>query len=182
MNWRAFFSGILGGALMVATLSLPQMKAQTPWAAYPLGTIVMTSLSACPSGTQELAAFNGAMPEGTLAANGDVGTTGGSNTITPTGQNGTVSFTPNGSNGTVSFTPAGTVSAETFGTTKFTTNSSGTAAFTSVTGGHVFNGSSGTIPAETFVGQAGTVPAETFNGTQFDNRPAYVKVIYCQKT
>lgn len=64
-----------------------------------------------------------------------------------------------------------------------------------------------TIPAETFSGTPGTVPAEVFSGSalaghthtttatgtngtsavtgtlnQFDNRSAYVRVIYCQKT
>jgi hypothetical protein len=94
-------------------------------------------------------------------------------------------------NGTVSFIPAGTVSAETFGTTKFTTSGSGTAAFTSVTGGHAFTGTAGTIPAETFTGSAlgththtvtptGTNSAPAFTGTAFDPHPAFVKVIFCK--
>jgi hypothetical protein len=56
-----------------------------------------------------------------------------------------------------------------------------------------FAGSGGTVPAETFTGVAlaththtfngtpGTVPAETFTGNSFDNRPAFIKVIFCRK-
>ncbi len=45
-----------------------------------------------------------------------------------------------------------------------------------------FTGGAGTVPAQTFTGSAGTVPAETFTGTSFDNRPAFVRVIFCKKT
>ena len=135
----------------------------------PSGSILMISSGACPAGFTESATLNGTMPFGTLAANGDVGTTGGSNTITPTvasltaaaqafsgnsattsavsagtpaGTNGTVSFTPAGTNGTVSFTPAGTNNAPAI---------------------------SWPAGVPTFAGNAGTVPAQTFSGTPFSS-------------
>jgi hypothetical protein len=257
MNWRAFFSGVLGGALVVATLTLPQMKAQTPWGAYPTGNVTMTLNAACPTGTAEISAFNGAMPYGTIAANGDVGATGGANTITPAGSNATANFTPagtvaapvfTGSAGTVpaetiswpagvptfsgsalgththTVTPTGTNGTASVGTTSGSLAGSSTGAFSKI--GNVSPGSSFTVPAETFtgtqdttsavsagtpagtvawpagvptnatasftpigtnsapafIGAQGTIPAETWTGNSFDNRSAFVKVIFCQKT
>lgn len=67
------------------------------------------------------------------------------------------------------YTPAGTVAAPTF------TGSQGTVP------AQTFTGSSGTVPAQTFTGSAGTVPAQAFTGTQFDNRSAFTRVIFCKK-
>lgn len=50
----------------------------------PLGTITLVASGTCPAGSSEVAALSGKTLIGTLAANGDVGTTGGSDTITPT--------------------------------------------------------------------------------------------------
>lgn len=50
----------------------------------PSGATVLVSSGSCPTGFSEDTALNGVMLVGTLAANGDVGTTGGSDTITPT--------------------------------------------------------------------------------------------------
>ena len=257
MNWRAFFSGMAGSIFVLATLTFPAMKAQTPWGAYPLGGLFMTTYAACPAGTSEVTAFNGAMPYGTIAANGDVGGTGGANTITPTGSNATAAFTPagtvtaptfTGNSGTVpaetqflarrsptfagnalaththTLTPTGTNGSVTVATTSGSKAGSSTGAFTAIAGAAA--GSSFTVGAETFTGaldtssavsggtpagtvawpagvptnattsftpagtnsiptfsgQAGTIPAETWTGVQFDNRPAYVKVIFCQKS
>lgn len=40
----------------------------------------------------------------------------------------------------------------------------------------------GTLAAGAFTGTPGTVPAEVFSGTSFDNRSAFVRVIFCEKT
>lgn len=40
----------------------------------------------------------------------------------------------------------------------------------------------GTNAAATFTGNAGTVPAETWTGNSFDNRSAFIRVIYCIKS
>src|SRR6266404_8928799 len=85
------------------------------------GMIILSISANCPSGTTEVAALNGKFLHGTVAANGNVGTSGGSATITSTGSVSTPTFTgnsgttsavsagtPAGSNATVAFTPTGT--------------------------------------------------------------------------
>lgn len=100
------------------------------------GTIILKLSGTCGTGFTEVSALNGKTLIGTVAANGDVGTTGGADTITPTvnsltaaaqafsGTPGTVpaqvftgssantsavsAGTPAGTNGTAAFTPAGT--------------------------------------------------------------------------
>lgn len=61
--------------------------------AVPTGSILLIDSGTCPSGFAEDTALNGKALIGTLAANGNVGTTGGSDTITPTGSNSAPSFT-----------------------------------------------------------------------------------------
>lgn len=148
----------------------------------PSGLITLVASGTCPSGFSEVSALNGKFLQGTIAANGDVGQTGGNSTITPAG---TVSqptlamnsYTPGGTNTTASFTPSGTnawpvgvpafagnsgtVPAETF------TGSAGTVPAETISypaNVPTFSGNSGTVPAETFTGSSGTVPAETFTG------------------
>src|SRR5882757_6173262 len=91
----------------------------------PAGIIVLTLSSACPAGFTEVSALNGKFVLGTIAANANVGTTGGSSTITPAGTNSSTSATPIGTiawpssvpiNATASFTPAGTNASITAGT------------------------------------------------------------------
>lgn len=55
-----------------------------PSGALPTGFIGMIVSGTCPAGTTEESSLNGKTLFGTLAANGDVGTTGGADTITPT--------------------------------------------------------------------------------------------------
>ena len=61
----------------------------------PSGVIII-SLTTCSSGWTEVTSLNGRMLRGTLAANGDVETTSGSDSITPTGTNSTGTVTPLG--------------------------------------------------------------------------------------
>ncbi|MFQ5723595.1 MAG: hypothetical protein ACE5G6_03810 [Terriglobia bacterium] len=51
----------------------------------PAGAIVLIVSGSCPSGFVEETALNGRMPLGTLAVNADVGTSGGSDSVTPQG-------------------------------------------------------------------------------------------------
>lgn len=141
--------------------------------------LIAISLTACPPGFSEAAALDGKFLLGTLAAHGDVGTTGGSATLTPTGTISQPTFTgtsgqatsavsagtPAGTNGTVSFTPAGTN-----GTVAFTP--SGTLAWPA--GVPAFTGSAGAVPAQTiswpagvpvFSGSALATHTHTFTGT-----------------
>ena len=87
----------------------------------PSGVTVMITSGTCATGYTEVAGLNGKTLWGTVAANSDVGGTGGNDTITPAGTNASVSAgTPSGTNGTVSFTPAGSVSAHTHGAGGYT--------------------------------------------------------------
>jgi hypothetical protein len=98
-------------------------------------------------------------------------------TLTATGTN--ASSAVSGSSGATSAgTPAGTVAwpagVPTNSAPDFTGSALGTHTHTLTP--------AGTINAQNFAGTPGTVPAEAFSGTQFDNRSAFVKVIYCQRT
>lgn len=232
------------------------------------GSILMVDTGSCPSGFTEVSTLNGKTLLGTLAANSDVGGTGGADNITPVGTNGTVSFTPSGTNawpvgvptaaneashthaaGAISW-PAGVPTAanesththgigsyvaanESAHTHAFTQSSNATTpdlitslgtgaavAASGTTGAgsahlHTLSGTSaagaahthtlswpagvptsaatgaGSVHAHilswpagtpTFTGSSGTVPAQTFTGSSFDNRSAFVKVIFCKKT
>jgi hypothetical protein len=182
----------------------------------PAGLIAL-SLTSCPTGWAEATALNGVMLRGTLAANGNVGTTGGSDTITPQGTISQPALSMN------SFTPAGSISTPTFTgsalathahelpfqipsttTTRqlaaatFGTGTSRAATAVSATGtGNTTSAAvalsqavsagtpTGTISTPSFTGQSatltGSVTAPTFTGTAFNNRPAYVNVIFCAK-
>jgi hypothetical protein len=92
----------------------------------PSGAILLILSGTCPAGWSEATALNGKTLRGTLAANLDVGTTGGLDIYTPAGTNSAPAlamnpYTPGGTNGTVSFTPGGTVEAPTFTGTPFST-------------------------------------------------------------
>lgn len=54
----------------------------------PSGAIILIDSGSCPAGTTEVSAMNGVTALGTLVANGNVGGTGGADTITPAGTNG----------------------------------------------------------------------------------------------
>ena len=131
----------------------------TAWTRYvPAGIISMQISGSCQAGWTQVMALNGQFLQGTLAANGDVGTTGGNATITPAGTNSTAAFTPAGTNSTAAFTPAGTVAAPTFSGTQGTTSatSAGTPAgtvaaiaATSTTAVVVTTGSGNNVAAQT---------------------------------
>src|SRR5258708_28001654 len=139
----------------------------------PSGLIMVVRSGTCPSGWTEISALNGKTLVGTLAANGDVGATGGSDTLTPSGTVAAPTFT--GSSATVpaqTFTgSSGTIPAQTF------TGSGGTVPAQTIAwpaGVATFTGNSGTVPAHTiswpagvptFAGSGGTVPAQVFTGS-----------------
>jgi hypothetical protein len=235
------------GAWSTATVGAPA-------ASIPAGLITFVVTGACPSGWSEVTALAGKTLSGTLTANADVGTTGGSDTITPAGTVAAPTFTgssatssavsagtPAGTNATSTVTPLGTVAAPvvawpagvpthsgttatftgnavtaastTSGTKLVTANTStGVSPITTATGtvnitsqgtiawpagvptntAPAFTGSSSTVTAQTFTGSAlgththtvtatGTNSAPAFTGTQFDNRPAFTRVIFCSK-
>lgn len=142
--------------LTTSTVGLYYCSAQDTWtlliAPYggvPAGAIVFVSSGTCPSGYTEVAGLNGKMVRGTVAANSDVGGTGGSDSVTPTFTGSalathTHTLTATGTNGTVSFTPVGTIAwpagvptnaAITAGTPTGTVSALTTGADSSTTGG-----------------------------------------------
>jgi hypothetical protein len=111
----------------------------------PTGAIIFVASGSCPATYTEVAGLNGRMVRGTLAANGNVGTTGGADSVTPTftgnsvASNAVSAGTPAGTNGTGTVTPLGTVAAPVFtgsalGTHTHTTTATGTNSVPTFTG------------------------------------------------
>ena len=176
-------------ALVCIVRSLPEtlsVKAQVTAGSNTYHTLVLTLDSACPTGLTELDSPSGDMLLLTTSANGDVNTTGGSPSITPTGSVDAPVFT--GSSGTVpaetftgssdttsavsAGTPAGTNGTTTTGATSAGTpaGTNSTVAWTIATGGYA--ASTTHYSPDSFGGSALasgttsiTVPAETFTGT-----------------
>lgn len=166
-------------------------------AAVPSGAILLINSGTCPTGYSEVSGLDGKTLLGTLNAHGDVGTSGGSDSITPTVNSLTAAAqTFTGSSATSSAvsagTPAGTNGTASVATVSGSKAGTSTGAFSTI--GGVSPGSSFTVPAETFTGSAlgththtltatGTNGTSTVTGTlnSFDNRSAFVKVIFCSK-
>jgi hypothetical protein len=150
----------------------------------PSGAIIL-SLTACPSAYSEVTALNGVTLIGTLFANGDVGTTGGSNTITPAGTVAAPVFTGAALPGHAHELPFildtaaprfHQISPVTFGTGTARPSTSQSAQNAHVVTAPVALSQS--VSAGT---PAGSVSAPAFSGVPFDNRSAFVKVIFCSK-
>lgn len=144
----------------------------------PSGFIGLVTSGSCPSGTSEVTALNGKTLFGTLAANDDVGDTGGADSLTPEGTNSTPTFTGTPFSGVINHTHG-------FTNLRGATTGGTTTAYGGLVAG---NDTSSTLtPVETAnpsggvasITPAGTVTAPTFTGTAFDNRSAFLKVIFC---
>lgn len=144
VNSGSTLPGICTTGSVYITTSGPTLNlCSTPntWTAFsfiPSGTISLVTTGTCNTGWTEVSALNGRMLRGTIAANGNVGTTSGSDSITPTVAsltaaaqiftgNSVVSSavsggTPSGTNGTVNITPLGTVTAPVFTGNALTTH------------------------------------------------------------
>lgn len=164
----------------------------------PQGAILLILSGACPTGFEEATELNGKTIIGTVAANKDVGTTGGSDTITPEGTNSALTFTGTPFSSVINHThtvnvndpghahPEGYRNTGTAGTAGV--QGASTANNASIAGG-VLSATTG-ITATTAnpaggvasITPAGTINTPTFAGTQFDNRSAWIKVIACRKT
>lgn len=195
----------------------------------PVGSILIIESGACPSGYTETLA--GKFLLGTNNSNADIGTTGGSDNITPSGSLSSLTFTGSSANTNLvsAGTPAGTVSQPTFtgsalanhahelplqlvsgtstrhlssatfgtGTSRAaqgadTATANTTSAAVALSQAVSAGTPSGTVSTPTFSGTAlgthqhtltatGTINTPTFAGTEFDNRPAFTKVIFCKK-
>lgn len=164
--------------------------AGTTW--IPSGMIAFISTGSCPSGWTQISGAGDYILL-TAAANGDVGTTGGSNSYTPagtvaapifSGSSGTTSAvsagTPAGTNGTVTTgatsggTPAGTIGALTTGPDSSTTGGVAKAIAQTPT----FTGSNlathtHSVPAEPFTGSALGTHTHTMTPTGTNSVPAF---------
>lgn len=118
----------------------------------PANAIVLTLQSACPAGFTEETALAGRFLLGTTEAAADAGSTGGSDAITP----------------------AGTVASATTGISV----ASHSIANTGTSGGNrAFTNNAAADHSVTDPGHT-----HGFTGEQFDNRPAFAKVIFCRKS
>lgn len=164
----------------------------------PTGAIIFIDAGTCPAGYAEVSALNGKTIIGTVAANKDVGTTGGADAITPAGNNSAPTFTGNAFSSVISHThtvtvndpghvhPEGYRNTGTAGT--LGVQGASTANNASIAGG-VLSATTG-ITATTAnpaggvasITPTGSVSAPTFAGTPFDNRSAFIRLIACRKT
>lgn len=156
------------------------------------GQITVILSGTCPIGFTEVAGLNGKTVIGTIAANGNVGTTGGSDSITPAG---TVSAPNFAGNPLPNHTHiiSGSVGAVSAGSVVPTAS----AALTTAPGAgqNTANNThthpalpAHTHPAGTLTDQlvsagtpSGTNSVPSFTGTLFDNRSSFVRVIFCSK-
>ena len=136
--------------------------------ALPAGAVVMILAGTCPSGYEEATELNGKTLVGTLAANKDVGTTGGSDTITAVlNHTHAVNVTDNG---------------HTHLTQRYPTATGGSSGFT------IDTSMSGTLADNTLPTKIATtgITAATVNPAggvaSIDNRSAFTLVIFCKKT
>lgn len=132
----------------------------------PAGANILIDSGTCPAGYEENTALNGKTIIGTIAANGDVGTTGGSDSITSV-----LNHTH-----TVNVTDPGHVHPEGYRNT-------GTAGTAGVQGASTANNASiagGVLSATTGITASTVNPAGGV--ASIDNRSAFVKVIICKKS
>jgi hypothetical protein len=158
----------------------------------PAGMIQFIAAGTCPAGWTEVAALNGKTIIGTVAANGNVGTTGGADSITPAGTNGAQTIAwPAGvpTNGAIALGSFVNTATATTGNCAATNLAIGTGAATACKAAAPnltvpAEGHSGSLTPPTVSWPAGvpTVTVPSFSGTAFDNRSAWVKVIGCQKS
>lgn len=165
----------------------------------PAGSILMVDSGSCPTGFGEVAGLASRFPMGTVAANGDVGGTGGANTFTPAGTVAAPIFTGTPFSSVINHTHSVSVNdpghthtqasqtATTGGASSWehgAIDTSSTAAETLPTGSNTTGITATTAnPAGgvASITPAGTNSAPAFTGTQADQRPAWLKVIFCKK-
>lgn len=151
----------------------------------PSGMIALIVSGTCPSGFTEVSALNGKMLRGTLAANGDVGTTGGNATITPSGTVQQATFTGSAMSAhahELPFQIPTTTTTRQIAAATFGTGTSRAATAVSTTG--TANTTSAAVALSQSVSAgtpAGTINAQSFTGSAVDPSPPYTKVIFCSK-
>lgn len=152
---------------------------------FPSGSIVLIVSGSCPAGFVEETSLEGKMLLGTLAGNSDIGTTGGSDSITPAGTVSQPTFSGNAlaaHSHTFSGNPLAPHShALTEATTSKWWDTQAADSYPTVDATSAGT-PSGTVSSDSGGTPSGTVSQPTFTGDQFDNRSAFVRVIFCRKT
>lgn len=150
----------------------------------PSGAILLIDSGACPSGYSEVAGLDGKTIVGTLAANGNVGSTGGSDSITPQGSISAINQVINHTH-TVTVTDPGHTHVERIinSGTAGTVGVQGASAAANANASNAPTASSATGISAVTANPAGGVASitPTFTGTAFDNRSAFARVIFCRK-
>lgn len=196
-------SDIISGTMPTGRLgsgsatSSTYLRGDSTWATPPGGAgldagLIVLSLTACPSGYAEETTLNGKFVLGTLDANGNVTGTGGADSITPAGTNSGTAVADHTSH-THAYTevpnhvhPYCSQTATTGGVSSYEhgaiDTSSAKTECSETTNNPTGGVASGTTagPSATLTHTVSTQP--TFAGTEFDNRPAFVRVIFCKKT
>lgn len=151
----------------------------------PTGLITLVFSGTCPAGFDEVVELNGKTLIGTLAANSNVGTTGGADNITPGGTNSAPVFT--GTAFTDIINHVHTIATGTGATGNFSqvigtvdTSSGGTGATPTQT--TLGTRTVATINGVASITPAGTINTPSFTGNSFDNRSAFIRVIFCRKS
>ncbi len=118
VTWRGYATLPADETINTASSTAVPLASMAGWGTgVPANAVFMVDSGTCPTGFSEVAALSGKTLLGTLAANADVGTTGGSDTITPAGTVSQPTFSGTVGQATSSDsagTPAGTVSQPTF--------------------------------------------------------------------
>lgn len=162
----------------------------------PAGAILLIVSGSCPSGYAEETSLDGRLPLGTLAAHADIGSTGGSDNTTPAGTVSQPTFTGNALAAHTHTFTGDLLAAHTHtftgnalsggarkgGTTNPASIIENGAAVTGSNSSDSAGTPAGTNSSLTAGTPTGAVSQPTFTGTQFDNRSAFVRVIFCRKT
>lgn len=124
-------------AVLVLAGFIPQNR--DAYGGLPAGAILLVDSGTCPAGTSEDTALDGQVLVATRASHGDVGTTGGSNSITPTVNALSLTAAAQPFAGSLGTVPAETISWP--------------------AGVPTFAGTPGTVPAQIFTGSSATTSA-----------------------
>lgn len=179
----------------------------------PAGSILIVDTGTCPATYSEVSALSGKTLVGTLAAGGNVGSTGGADNITPAGSVAAPVFTGTPFSGIINHTHgvtdpghnhtqnahthiqlSQTATTGSVGSYEHGTADSSSAASDEITPDALTSATTATNIANTTgistqnpaggvssITPAGTNSAPGFTGTQFDNRSAFTRVIFCKK-
>jgi len=149
----------------------------------PTGALILKITGGCPQGTIENSSLNGNTFVGTITANGNVGTTGGSDNITPTGTIGALTFVGNAlptHSHELPFQIPTTTTTRQLAPAIFGTGTSRVATGVSAAGvGNLTSAPVALTQSVTGGTPSGTIVSPSFTGFQFDNRSVFTRVIVC---